>query len=378
MKILITGACGVTSRAIARSIRHSERYRGAELVGTDVADNAFGLFEGLYRRVHRSPHVSDPGYADWMCDCCLREQPDAAIVIPELEVCFWSERGAFPAPALLPPPRFGRLVLSKARLYEQLAGSGFVPAFRIADREELLSGTCGGPWPMWLRDSSEGTSSGKGSLLARSSEEAQGWARLNPDVDRFMLAEYLPGRNYACHLLFHRGDVAKTASYERLEYFMARAAPSGVTGNICKGRLVRDERLERIAEAAVRRVADATGEELNGMLAVDLKEDADGLPRVTEVNLRYVAAAHAFALAGFNLAEAHLTLLLAGHADLGPRTAEFPPDNMILRDIDGTLIWRAEYRPLEVGEWVEQTAPGVFAVFDALGQPAGAGRAPRQ
>lgn len=360
MKILVTGACGVTSRAVVRSIRCSERFRDAEIVGTDVADNPFGLFEGLYRRVYRSPHVGDPAYADWMRQCCERERPDAAIVIPELELCFWSERGAFPAPALLPPPKFSRIAVSKARLYEQLRGTGLVPDFRLANRDDLLSGAFSGRWPLWLRDAGEGTTSGKGSFLAHGSEDAQAWARLNPGIDRFMVAQYLPGRNLACHLLFHRGELIKTGIYERLEYFMARTAASGVTGNICKGRLLHDERIVRVAETAVRQIAASTGEKLDGMLAVDLKGDAEEVPRVTEVNLRYVAATYAFAQAGFNLVEAHLALLLGRPDDVGPMAGSFPVDNMILRDIDGSPIWRADYRRPAVGEWVEQTAAGQF------------------
>ncbi len=47
MRILITGACGVTPRAIARSLGMSELLRDASLIGTDRGGNWYGFYEGL-------------------------------------------------------------------------------------------------------------------------------------------------------------------------------------------------------------------------------------------------------------------------------------------------------------------------------------------
>ena len=111
---------------------------------------------------------------------CREERLDAAIVIPELEVLYWSAFG-FPIPVVLPPAKFCQIAVSKKRLYETLAGKGLVPRFRIWSRTDLMNKAAAGlsDFPYWIRDFSEGTSSGKGSLLAGSLDELRAWIVLN-------------------------------------------------------------------------------------------------------------------------------------------------------------------------------------------------------
>ena len=350
MRVLITGACGVTSRAVARSLRIGRSFPDLYLVGTDICENPYGLYEGLFDRIYRVPRVTDSRYGALMSELCRQEQLEAAIVIPELEVLYWSERG-FPIPACLPPADFCQIAVSKRRLYEALAGTGLVPAFRICSRAELAEEPLRSwnAFPCWVRDFSEGTACGKGSLLAHNADEIRAWATLNSGIDHFMLSDYLPGRNFACHLLYGHGRVVKIASYERTEYFMARTAVSGVTGNISKGRLVNDARLPTAAKQAVASVLKQNGEVMHGIVAVDFREARDGEPLITEINLRHVAATYSFAAAGFNLAEAQLLLTLGRVDEVGPVETTFPEHNIILRDIDGQAIWVADYKELPVG-----------------------------
>lgn len=354
MRVLITGACGVTSRAVVRSLRISPKFQALHLVGTDICENPYALYEGLLDRIYRVPRVTDPGYHPLMEEICRRERLEAAIVIPELEVLYWA-RARLPIPAALPPSGFCQIAVSKQRLYEALIGTGLAPEFRICARAELLDAPAR-DWrlPCWIRDFAEGSSSGKGSLLAHNAEELRAWAVLNSGTRNFMLSDYLPGRNFACHLLYDRGRIVKVASYERMEYFMARTAVSGVTGNISKGRLVNDARLEKAADAAIAAILKQTGETMHGIVAVDFREAASGDPLVTEINLRHVAATYSFAAAGFNLAEAQLLLTLGRTDELGPREATFPKRNMIFRDIDGAPVWLAEYEEPAVGKSIEK------------------------
>jgi carbamoyl-phosphate synthase large subunit len=265
------------------------------------------------------------------------------MIMPEVEVLFWSSR-AFPVPVLLPPPQFCRIAVSKKRLYEQLAGSGLVPFFRIVSRQDLLNGNVLQAFPCWIRDFGDGSTSGKGALLAHNAEMAQAWAVLNEGIQEFMCSAYLPGRNFACHIMYDRGHIVKTASYERLEYFMARTVISGISGNIARGRLVSDARVLEVSDAAVVKIAESTGEVMHGMVAVDLREDDTGTPLVTEINLRHVAATSSFAQAGFNLSEAQLMLTLGRNSELGPVSTVFPPDNVLLRDIDGVPLWLPHFQ----------------------------------
>ena len=95
-----------------------------------------------------------------------------------------------------------------------------------------------------------------------------------------------------------RFSSARTSSSRRAatsgsEYFMGHLAVSGVTGNINRGRLVNDERARTLAEQAVRFVAGLAGEPAHGLLTVDLREDRSGALKVTEINVRHVAATSA-------------------------------------------------------------------------------------
>jgi carbamoyl-phosphate synthase large subunit len=351
LNILVTGACGVTPRAIARSLRASPAFSAATLIGTDRGGNWYGFYEGLYDRVYRVSQPGDPGYAELTADICERERIDVALVGPEAEVLFWSSR-EFPVPTLLPPPGLVAIAISKGKLYEALRETGLVPRYRIVNREELLErrGVDLDGGPVWLRDYSDASSSGIGSIQVSEPEEAYAWAYLNPEIPSYMVAEHLPGRNIACCLLFHEGELLKAGSYERLEYFMGHLAVSGVTGNINRGRLINDERARTLAEQSVRFVADRTGEPAHGLLTVDLREDRTGALKVTEINVRHVAATSALADGGANMAEAQLLATLGRRDEIGEIVPHFPDDNVILRDIDGAPLLLTGYRELAVGE----------------------------
>lgn len=354
MKILLTGACGVTSRAVARAIRMSPEFGAAALIGTDIGDNIYGYYEGLYQRIYRVPHSRDASYSQHIARICEAEGIDVAIVIPELEVLYWTEH-SMPVPALLPPPGFSRVAVSKRNLYARLDGTGLVPDYAIVSREDLIAGA----WqtrfqfPFWIRDFSEGGTSGRGALQVERSGEVEAWATLNHDISHFMVSEFLPGRNFACTLLYHDGVLLKVGMYERLEYFMAKTTMSGISGNISRGRLVNEPTVREASEAAIARVLEATGERMHGLVTVDLREARDGRPMVTEINLRHVAATSSFAMADFNLVEAQLHAALGDCERVGPVEIIFPTDNYILRDIDGVPVWVAEHHPPAIGESID-------------------------
>jgi len=351
VNVLITGACGVTPRAIARSLRASSLFADATLVGADRGGNWYGFYEGLYDRVYRVSQPDDPGYAELVEEICAKEEIGAALVGPEAEVLYWSGRD-FPVPTLLPPPGLVEIAISKGKLYDALRETGLVPRYRIVSRDELLarSGLDLDGGPVWLRDYSDASSSGIGSIQVTEPEEAYAWAYLNPEIPSFMVAEHLPGRNIACSLLLHEGEVLKAGCYERLEYFMGHLAVSGVTGNINRGRLLNDERARALAEQAVRFVAGVTDEPAHGLLTVDLREDRTGALKVTEINVRHVAATSALAAGGANMAEAQVLATLGRLEEIGEAIPHFPDDNVILRDIDGAPLWLTGYRELAVGE----------------------------
>jgi carbamoyl-phosphate synthase large subunit len=340
LKILVTGACGVTSRSVVRSLKISSAFSNSRFVGTDVCDNLYGISEGLYDVLYRVPRSTDDGYSDIVHRICEQEAIDLAIVIPEMEVLHWT-RQKMSVPCLLPPEAFCRTAGSKVDLYRMLENSGSIPRFEIACRETLMSPgyAPASGWPCWIRDYEIGSTSGRGSLLAANHDELKAWIVLNQKIESFMVSEFLPGRNFACHLLYHEGKLIKVGIYERLSYFMARIAPSGVSGNISQGRLLNDERILEVSRSAVEFICREENEIMQGLVAVDLREDASGKPMITEINLRHVACTSAFASAGHNLAEAQVFATLGMPERAGALDHSYPPANLILRDIDGPALW---------------------------------------
>jgi carbamoyl-phosphate synthase large subunit len=342
LNILITGACGVTSRSVVRSLKVSAHFGQARFVGTDICENLYGIAEGLYDVLYRVPNSADDGYTEAINKICKREQIDLAIVIPELEVLHWTHH-QMGVPSLLPPAKFCRVAGSKIELYRTLEHSGLVPRFQIIKRGVLLAEfEPAWGWPCWIRDHGVGSTSGRGSLLASNLDELKAWVVLNPKIDSFMISEYLSGRNFACHLLYYQGKLIKTGSYERLAYFMGRIAPSGISGNISRGRLLNDARILDVSRAAIDEICSRTGETMHGLVAVDLRENRNAVPMITEINLRHVACTSAFAAAGNNLAEAQVFATLGMPDRVGTIEHSYPPANYILRDIDGPALWVPE------------------------------------
>ena len=208
---------------------------------------------------------------------------------------------------------------------------------------------------MWVRDASAGTASGKGSFKANNLTELRAWVMINTGIDNFQISEFCPGGNYGVLCLFEHGKLLKCAIAERLEYIMAKVAVSGITGNTSKGRFLNDEHIKEQALEAIMRVCEATNSIMHGVVVVDMKADANGVAKVTEINIRYVAYNCLLANAGFNLAEYHLLTALGRSNELTPEIEiEFPKNNMWLRDVDAIPVYVENHHDLNIGECVEK------------------------
>lgn len=354
MNILIIGCCGVVGRAIARSIKLSKHYSDARIIGADVFQYWYALHESLFDGIYRVSDISNQQeYSTQVRNICASEAIDLVIVTPEKEVLFWAQNG-LGVPATLPSPRLANIASDKSRLYELLATTGLVPDFAILGRAELLGSDAASivtvEYPLWIRDFAVGSDSGKGALKAGALDEVRAWVLLNKNIDHFMLSAFLPGRNFACCMLFDEDKLLKSCSYERLEYFMGPVSPSGVTGNISRGRLVNEKQVLINAETAMREIARQTGERICGLFTVDLREDKNGIPLVTEINIRHTAATSAYAAGGCNMVEAQVHHGLNRLDMIDDTAVLFPENNYILRDIDGPPVWVHEITLPEPGD----------------------------
>ena len=354
MKIIITGACAVSSRNVLRSLKMSEKFKDATFVGWDMCSLLYGVYSKEFERLYKVPAAFDSHYRDVVNEILAKEQPDAVMVIPEVEVLYWAEN-PFDVPHLVPSAAFCELAISKRKLYKLLEGTGLVPESADVSRQNAFDNSYKMPigYPMWVRDASAGTASGKGSFLAHNIKELQAWVEINEGIDVFQISEYCPGGNYGVLCLFEKGKLLKVAVAERMKYIMSKVAVSGITGNTSVGRFLNDESIKQNALDAIDRVCKATNSEMNGVVVVDMKGDKNGVAKVTEINIRYVAYNCCLASAGFNLAEYHLLTTLGRSSELSPeQEMTFPANNRFLRDVDGLPVYIPDLKPIEVGQYI--------------------------
>lgn len=340
MKILFTGVGGPTPRSFAAALHKYSKYADWEFYGTDINPYAVGLYKkDLFKESFLIAPASDPeSYWQDIERIIADKQIDYAVILPELEVIEWSKRlskGKLPCPSLIPDYEVSQVLVDKARMSEILEGLDLVPKsveFHRSQRDfQGLFNALG--FPFWVRSSSG--SSGLGSLKIGSLPELMNWIQINPEVEQFLASEFLPGRNLACKLLYWKGKLLRAATGERVSYIMSKVAPSGITGNSSFGRLLNEPHLVELAQKAMEKVFEVTGSEAHGFFTADFKEDENGKPYITEINVRHVAFTQCFAAGGANFAEDTIRLL-----DNDPgfeksyKMYEFEKDLIFLRDVD--------------------------------------------
>lgn len=353
MNILLTGVGGPTPRSLAYSLKnYSDRFRECRLVATDINPLAIGLYQnGLFERSYRIPRADDDDYWRSIHQIIEQEHIDLAFIQPELEVFEWghyADVSPLPCPALIPEIKLIYELLDKSKMTELLRPTGLVPKSIAFGRDvdyRTIEDTFSGPF--WVRSSS-GTS-GLGSLLVDTEDKLTNWIRMNPEITNFMASTYLRGRNLACKMLYYEGKLLRSACAERVNYIMAKVAPSGITGNTSFGRLLNEPELVERGKRALEIISAKLGCPLHGFFTVDFKEDRDGNALITEINVRHVAFTQCFAAGGANLAEDTIRLLTGDpDFDMNYKMYEFEPGLIFLRDVDALPIIMKEDELLTV------------------------------
>jgi len=268
-----------------------------------------------------------------------------------LEVMEWSKRKetqSLPCKALIPDWSMADLLVDKSKMTEILKDLDIVPPSVTFNRNhqnlkevfDVLKGN------FWVRSTS-GTS-GLGSLKVEDEDSLKNWIQINPNVQTFIASKFLPGRNLACKMLYFNGKLLRTATAERVNYIMAKVAPSGITGNTSFGRLLNEPHLVEESKRAMDFLFQHTGAEQHGFFTVDFKEDENGKPYITEINVRHVAFTQCFAAAGANFCSDTVRLLSSDSSfDLNYKMYEFEKDLIFLRDVDSLPILMKEKELLE-------------------------------
>ena len=119
----------------------------------------------------------------------------------------------------------------------------------------------------------------------------------------FTLSEYLPGRDFSCQSLWRDGTLVLTKTFERLTPFGGAPGASSVAA---LAKTVHEPRVAEVCAAAVR----AVDRRASGIYCFDVRENARGVPCVTEINAgRFSMSTNLYDLVGkHNMASTYVRL----------------------------------------------------------------------
>lgn len=297
-RVLVPGAGGGMGNNLIRSLRAAD----PPLIVVGCHSDRFALKKSTADRnylVHTSTH---PDFAGSLRRVIRAEKIDLAIPNTDVDVRMVSRlRKRIPCRVFLPSHRVIELCQDKFRLTAFLESRGIAvpPTYPVSGRASIANAFRRvGRQPVWCRIRSGGGS--RGAVPVRNPEQAWSWIRYWEEMrgvpaESFTLSEYLPGRDFACQSLWKDGRLVLAKTCERLSYFGGETQPSGVSSIAALAKTVVAPHVVQVCAAAIR----ALDPRISGAFSVDLKENADGLPCITEINVgRFITMMNFFDLTG--------------------------------------------------------------------------------
>ncbi len=334
-RLLITGAGTGASNNLIRSLRAADP--SLFLVGCH--DDRFVLKKSPADRNYLLPPVSHPGFPAGLRRVIDAEQIDLLVPDSDPDVKAVSDlRARIPCRLLLPRPDVIDLCQDKHALAAFLRGRG-LPAplsYPVTDLAGIgsLFRRLAPRTPLWCRIRRGGGTIG--ALPVRTPGQARSWIAYWEEfrgipATEFTLSEYLPGREYGVQGLWHEGQVVLLKMVEVLAYFGGESHPSGVSSTPALAKVVCEPRVVDVCA----RVLHALDARASGMFSIDLKEDADGVPCVMEINAgRFCMITSIYDLTGkHSMAAAYLRLAF-GEPVEAVADQDVAEDYYLIRDLD--------------------------------------------
>lgn len=335
-RILVTGAGGSAGINFIASLRMAEE--PIWIGGSDI--NAWHLELPELDAAYRLPLCTAPDYLDELCALIERERIGFVYAQPDMELAVISKyRDKIPARVFMPSHNVIVACHDKMATNEALREAGVrVPrSARIGtldEIEDLLPKMMGRSEVAWLR-AIRGAGS-KAALPVRTGRHAREWIHYWRSTGRletsdFMVAEFLPGREFAFQSLWHEGKLVTSMARERLEYVFGNLFPSGQSSSPSVARTVHRKDVNEAGTKAVQ----AIDPEPSGVYCVDMKENEAGEPCVTEINIaRFFTTSNFFAAAGSNMPWYYMRIAFNEPLPDLPRYNAVPADLYWIRLMD--------------------------------------------
>jgi biotin carboxylase len=346
-RILVTGAGGAAASNFVHSLRLAPE--PFFVVGSDTSK--FHLELAPVDARYLLPRADDPAYLDELNAVVDAEQIEVVHPQPEQEVLVLARnRDRLGAATLLPAADTVALCQDKAAFAARIAEAGLpAPRFARPETEEALREATASilqnrerAWVRAVRGAGA-----RASLPVSSPDQAVAWARYwlemrGLEIADFMVSEFLPGHEFAFQSVWQDGRLVTSAARERLEYVFGHLMPSGQSSSPSVARTVHRADVNELASRAV----EAVDPRATGVFCVDLKEDEDGKPLVTEINAgRFFTTSNFLAEAGANMPYEYVRLALGDNLDGLARFDAVEPDLYWVRMID------MGYKLVREGEW---------------------------
>lgn len=300
MRVLVLGAGGSAGYNFIEAIRPD--VADHTIVGTDVDAASLTLAPCTTKRL--ATHIGDPARYDEIVDIIETHDIDVVHAQPDIEVEWLAtHQHDLPARTLVPDVETVRICqdkLTTAQILGELAPRSYNVSAGAFER--ALHGEA------WMR-LRRGAGS-MGALPVRDWNMIEAWlAHWQRDrgyfADEWMLAELLPGRDLSWTGIYHDATLVASACKERVALMGAHCHPANIASTATVQTIVARPDVNEICEEAVRRLDP----DARGVWMVDLRENADGEPKVTEVNCgRFGTTSLFWAHAGGNLPLAYLHL----------------------------------------------------------------------
>ncbi len=345
-RIMVMGTGGPAGLNFIRSLRLSnERYY---IVGCDI--NKWHLELADVDMSYVVPPALADDYIDKINEIIESEEIDFLHAQPDIEVEIISEnREKILTKTLLPSKETIRICRDKYITNSILRKKGIPAPYsekveKISDLKDLIEEIkkVSRQKKVWLR-AVKGAGS-KAALPVKSYRQAREWihywrATNKLETKDFMVSEFLPGKEYAFQSLWFKGELITSQARERIEYLFGNLFPSGQSSSPSIAKTVHNEHVNSIATKAVR----AVDREATGVFCVDLKEDSQGTPCVTEINAgRFFTTSYFFSKLGSNMPDYYVKLGLNKPLEKLPKYNAIDADIYWIRTVDTSPICRRE------------------------------------
>ena len=335
VRALVTGAGSGSSGNLIRALQ-TVRPR-PHIVG--VNHDRFVLKMSLASCNYLSPNVDSEGFVDAILQIIKKERIDVVLPTDDNVVKSLSDaRHRFPVELLLPRRRTIDLCQDKYALTEflrhrRIAVPRTYPVRSLGDLDRIFD-RFSQDGVLWCR-ARRGSRSVAATPVA-TVEQARSWITQWRDlrgvrVSDFTLAEYLPGRHYIVQSLWRGGRLLRAQSMEVLSYFAAGNNPSGMFSLSSLAKTVAAPTAIETSLAAVR----ALERKPSGTFFIELKENSDEAPCITEINAgRFPSGATALLAVGKGNMISMFASAAMGETVVVADPCAPGPERYLVRDID--------------------------------------------